>query len=799
MKRKTLMTSLLSGVFALTLCATIPMAGVNASAAGAENLGERYFHAVEGTMENYHNKSGVLGGSYKNWRVEATPDAQTGRVEVVYNGVITPSKEIMLGHEASTADAIVYSYRSLSHSDMVLNVIWTRYEDSGNVYGTMKMSFTDEYTVEGNGVTITGTEQAVVGYNPWYNTSYNNSAAFDSDKKYTPFGYHTTRTEGGGTLLILESKSKPFSPYVQNDTVRFQLTTSGEIQTGTSSNTPTNNNILDEEFLAASVENLPSNHELRELYTAEYAQKLLAELQGGCKFSVSYIGAKQTESFHLRKVNGCSILDSATTIGANYSKPYAEPKSQTLYVGHTYSTTDLVTAYNTHREGSSTEDTSYAAGYYGIHTEAWGSSANGGTYFSNNGAVKSFTPSELGEFKIAVQIASHAAANSEQWGPIHYLTMQVVEGNPEVTAKEGAMFVAGKTHDLRDFFDVWAVGDNVTYAFTVDGEPVSGNEYTATASSKEVAVTVTDARGKTDTLTAEFPVAALTVPETVTATGYVGDAVPVPVPEKTAGVEYTLAIYNASNELLSNDVAYAFTESGTYRIVYEMWVLGEAVGVTCECAYTLTLTVKAPTITVDGSYAESYTAQNVVQLHAATASNGKDSFTVVTKVYKDDELQTVEGTSLALTAGAWKIVYACAYDTDLEVTKEYAFTVAADNEAPIITVIGNYQANYDKGITLTLFGATAVDNSGEEMTVEILVTKDGKTVEVTDGKISLNAAGNYTVTYVSTDKSGNKAETPFTFTVKAEEESGCGCVVAPMAGACVAIALLACLRRRKEQ
>ena len=83
--------------------------------------------------------------------------------------------------------------------------------------------------------------------------------------------------------------------------------------------------------------------------------------------------------------------------------------------------------------------------------------------------------------------------------------------------------------------------------------------------------------------------------------------------------------------------------------------------------------------------------------------------------------------------------------------------VLRDTQKPVITV-GDYTDAYYDGDELSLLPATISDNSQEDITASITVTKDGEAVEVTDNKVALSA-GTYTITYTAQDSTGNEAET----------------------------------------
>ncbi len=96
---------------------------------------------------------------------------------------------------------------------------------------------------------------------------------------------------------------------------------------------------------------------------------------------------------------------------------------------------------------------------------------------------------------------------------------------------------------------------------------------------------------------------------------------------------------------------------------------------------------------------------------------------------------------------------------------DIVFTVALnDTQKPVVTV-GEYTDVYYDGDMLTLLSATVSDNSGEAVTADVDVYKDGDAVAVQDGKVALTA-GTYTIVYTATDSSGNTEKVERTVVVK---------------------------------
>ena len=72
--------------------------------------------------------------------------------------------------------------------------------------------------------------------------------------------------------------------------------------------------------------------------------------------------------------------------------------------------------------------------------------------------------------------------------------------------------------------------------------------------------------------------------------------------------------------------------------------------------------------------------------------------------------------------------------------------VNVDKEKPVITVLGNNPITIEQGSTYVDAGATAVDNVDGDITNKIIILSN----------VNINVLGNYTITYVVSDTSGNK-------------------------------------------
>lgn len=102
------------------------------------------------------------------------------------------------------------------------------------------------------------------------------------------------------------------------------------------------------------------------------------------------------------------------------------------------------------------------------------------------------------------------------------------------------------------------------------------------------------------------------------------------------------------------------------------------------------------------------------------------------------------------TPGSYKVTYT--YNNANSVVREVEISdtaVEADNERPVITLIGSDTINISQGSTYTELGATAFDNKDGNITNRIVIT----------GTVNTKIKGTYYIKYDVVDLYGNKAIT----------------------------------------
>ena len=141
-----------------------------------------------------------------------------------------------------------------------------------------------------------------------------------------------------------------------------------------------------------------------------------------------------------------------------------------------------------------------------------------------------------------------------------------------------------------------------------------------------------------------------------------------------------------------------------------------------------------PVITINGSNPATVELGSAYSDAGATAM---DAFHGSTSV-------STSGTVDTGTVGSYTITYT-ATDKDANSATASRTVNVVDTTAPVVTLTGDNPVTIELGATYTDAGATATDLSGD---VEV----------VTSGTVDTDTVGEYTLTYTSTDASGNVSE-----------------------------------------
>ena len=178
---------------------------------------------------------------------------------------------------------------------------------------------------------------------------------------------------------------------------------------------------------------------------------------------------------------------------------------------------------------------------------------------------------------------------------------------------------------------------------------------------------------------------------------------------------------------------------GTYTITYTATDLD---GNTATATRTVNVVdTTAPVVTVTGDNPATTELGETYTDAGATASDASGSVTVVTSGSVDTD-----------TVGAYTLTYTSTDASGNAGTATRTVNVV-DTTAPVVTVTGDNPATVELGGTYTDAGATATDASGD-----VTVVTSGDTVDP-------DTLGTYTITYTSTDASGNEGTASRTVTV----------------------------------
>ena len=762
--RKGKVLKLLSAVLstAIVFCAA---AFLSAPAVYAEgdyaSVGDRYFHTdtAGATVESFLNKAPLMNPSYRGVRTELTAEAGAD-AEMTFNATVEPVGEanrVIVAfdrNEARTAvaDAIVLTYTALEDPTKQISLV------NADRYGGgwLTIALTDDLYYSDGFMYISGTEQPTIGLrdNGTYDqngyTVYNGGA----------YGWGANYGLEYQVIIPTEDYADP-SGYTLNR---------GDVKVNNWTNV---GNILNSEWLTKSSANLAGSA-YAERYTAAYAEEVLEALGRGAFMSVKYYGLKDGfAAINIRQINGQWLTDSGNVPISVSAKTtgYVLPVTDTLYIGETYKPSELFTRYSIYRDAEGT-DISYNTGFRG--TDVWAGAGGVWFDFGYNRTTQDaeFTLTEEGEYKIIINTADGAefAGPGRYWSTEQVFTFNVRDGKPTVDLAENAAFVKGVEVDLTAFFDIWHLGDDLAVTYAADGAPLSGSAFTPTADSHEITVTATDLYG---TAEETFTVSSVSieVESRVSAKGYYGEPISLPLPVMPAGTQYTLCVYDENDEEVTRNIAHTFAEEGTYTVVYSFTVFGATEPVTMECEFTVSLEERAPEIAVEGEYEATYYAGKRLTLLSATATSAAGSAAAEVEVYRGGEKVAVQDGAITLAEGEYEIVYFAVYGGDKRAEARRTFTVLADTEAPVIVVDGAYAAEYQAGNVIGILDAAVSDNSGETLTYSVEITRGNKPVEPENGEVKLKK-GDYKIVYRATDLAGNAAEKVFEFKVTGQ---GCAC------------------------
>ncbi|MBO6264240.1 MAG: hypothetical protein J6N93_08275 [Clostridia bacterium] len=395
--------------------------------------------------------------------------------------------------------------------------------------------------------------------------------------------------------------------------------------------------------------------------------------------------------------------------------------------------------------------------------------------------------SETKPVKLSVKVTMKEFATAETSSSD--FDFYVDENAPEISFIDRAM-IEGYEFDLSEFVLVHFVGEAET-EYSIDGKIIPEGKYLATEGTKTLSVKVTDSRGYS--ATAEKLIKVLDFGlnnvegdfERNTTTYFPDPAI------SDDSMLYNVELLNENGDVLSTSTRYVFEEDGVYRLVYHI-ILGDNIKIDKTVTYVVTIVEQMPEITVRGEYKDSYYTGMVITVFSAIAANSYKSFPIDVKITANGINVAAIGNELKLSAaGEYKIVYSAKADDERTATKEFCFNVIKDDEAPVIVVEGNYDSSYAAGTTLNLLGVNVSDNSGEDISAEIQVYKNGNRENVSGASVKIESGASYKVVYIAEDMDGNRATKEFEFKAEGKGEAnnkgGCG---SSIANGCTMIMLL---------
>ena len=237
-----------------------------------------------------------------------------------------------------------------------------------------------------------------------------------------------------------------------------------------------------------------------------------------------------------------------------------------------------------------------------------------------------------------------------------------------------------------------------------------------------------------------------------------------------------------SEKVTVEDGKFTPEKIGNYTVTYS-WKKGNSAAADTVMVIEVKDTVK-PTITLKADVVNDFEWSADLKVNATaddvTAEDASGvEVTVVAYNMKNEKVQ------LPLTnIGMYKVIYT-AKDGAGNTTELMRLVKITDSTPPVISGTDGFKETAKAGDTITLPTVTATDNTGEEITVTLIVTFNGETVSL--GNEFVAEKGEYVFTWRAVDASNNVEEVTKTLTVK---KSGCSGSVTETGVALTGAALL---------
>ena len=413
------------------------------------------------------NNPSNVNAAYVGVETVVDPADGVSDIGVTLKGMVYPMERMIMQHDnqevgVPDADAIVYSFTSLSDPDMQISVIATH--RSNRTWYTFAL--TDELEVRDGYTYIEGTEQKTIGHKDL--------------SSYDPLGY-----------CYWGAGEKNWGA-IYNGGLMFKIGSDGTVYYNDSTKI---GNVTNADFLAASKTNLAGT-KYEERYTSEYIAETLTQLAKGARMEIKWYGVKTDKvDFHIRGISGSWIGDNGGN-GLEYNLPVKNStiiykKVNTLYVGETYKLSDLLYGggYEFRNAENASAKLSLSGWYANSVNKTAGNNSDSTWYNGLTQMGKTVTMNEAGTYNITLAGSLLGFYLSD--GFTTNFTFDVVNKTPVVYQAFGETLGSLETKRWTDItlatpteeqlqavpagyeFAGWEIGEN-TYAagsvYTVNGD-----------------------------------------------------------------------------------------------------------------------------------------------------------------------------------------------------------------------------------------------------------------------------------------------------------------------------------------
>lgn len=151
---------------------------------------------------------------------------------------------------------------------------------------------------------------------------------------------------------------------------------------------------------------------------------------------------------------------------------------------------------------------------------------------------------------------------------------------------------------------------------------------------------------------------------------------------------------------------------------------------------------------------ETVTLSETDVIAADSAQNETISVSIAWKTENGVYTGVDSGYSLNLAEkGAYSVRYTAKDGAGLtaEIVREI---IVVERFAPVLSAEGEYKNSEFIGASVPVITVMAQDSDGNALPVSLTVSKDGKKIEVVNGKFEVNELGKYQITYTATDENG---------------------------------------------